>query len=153
MARAQARPAASPSRGARYMARASTRPCLEPDRMTPVRRPSVALSTPPSPRASRPTSPAPSDGPSDGPSETPSDDNLLQWTAKLTFDTDCNLGRGLDAAKQRGGQGHVELGVEFPERYPLEPPKVRVVSPRLHHGNVLDGAVCIDMLSAAWSPV
>jgi ubiquitin-protein ligase len=46
-----------------------------------------------------------------------------------------------------------DLGFEFTERYPLEPPKVFFITP-CYHPNVYlqSGEICVDFLKEAWSP-
>ena len=49
-------------------------------------------------------------------------------------------------------KGEWELTMYFSERYPLEAPRVRFVTP-IAHPNVGEcGEICLDILSDAWSP-
>ena len=48
--------------------------------------------------------------------------------------------------------GWYELSIEIPDTYPYTPPKVKFVT-RVWHPNVssVTGAICLDILSTAWS--
>ena len=51
--------------------------------------------------------------------------------------------------------GRVDLEIRFPDQYPFEPPKVRVVKPRFkpRTGFVINGALCMELLSKdGWTP-
>ena len=50
-----------------------------------------------------------------------------------------------------GGDGKIHMELNFSSRYPIEPPMIRVVSPRMlqYTGNVtIGGAVCSEFLLA-----
>lgn len=85
----------------------------------------------------------------------PSD--LTLWEAKLYL-REGSLASQLQDYAQLHGQGYMKLRLRFPAEYPISPPFVWVVSPRLQYrtGFVSRGAICTTMLvstgtSAGWS--
>ena len=44
------------------------------------------------------------------------------------------------------------LTIDFPRSYPLQPPKIRFVTPIYHCNISVDGAICLDILQHTWSP-
>ena len=84
----------------------------------------------------------------------PVDDDLFKWHAYFFgFDKkDEQIARDLD--KVKGNK--ITLLITFPKDYPLRPPSVRVLRPRLQHmtGHVtIGGSVCFEMLtSQGWQP-
>jgi len=83
------------------------------------------------------------------------DDNLFQWCLKIKqVDSDSKLAEDLKALKAKNGQDYIHLVLRFAENFPFEPPIVSVVSPRMIHGHVIDGAICLELLTReGWSSV
>lgn len=88
------------------------------------------------------------------------DDDLSNWEAKVWIDTDCSLGKDLQAFNKIHGRDYVTLRLRFGNDYPNMPPFVWVLSPvfKAQTGFVSRGAVCTNMLLAsgsdgAWSPI
>ncbi|CAG0888079.1 unnamed protein product [Cyprideis torosa] len=81
-------------------------------------------------------------------------DNLYEWRVILKrVDPDSQLHRDLKVLQERDGRDGVEFNFIFGERYPFEPPFVRVVAPVISGGYVLmGGAICMELLtSSGWS--
>ena len=85
------------------------------------------------------------------------EDNLLLWEAKLYLE-EGSLASELRIYAQLHNQDHMKLRLRFPADYPISPPFVWLVSPRLElrTGYVSRGAICTTMLvntgtSAGWS--
>ena len=56
---------------------------------------------------------------------------------------------------ERLGLPGIDIAISFPENYPFNPPRVRVVRPRIREntGYVIEGSICMQLLDAAgWSP-
>ncbi|XP_061421556.1 ubiquitin-conjugating enzyme E2Q-like protein 1 [Lethenteron reissneri] len=78
------------------------------------------------------------------------DDNLFEWNVKLyQIDRDSALWQDM---RETGVDG-VLLNLAFPENFPFSPPFMRVLSPRIENGYVLDGgAICMELLTPrGWS--
>ncbi|XP_067017214.1 ubiquitin-conjugating enzyme E2 Q1-like [Acropora muricata] len=81
-------------------------------------------------------------------------DNLYDWTIKIMrVDPDSTLHRDLMQLKGQEGTDHVLLNMTFTEKFPFDPPFVRVVYPVLTAGYVLSGgALCMELLTPqGWS--
>lgn len=81
-------------------------------------------------------------------------DSLYNWNIEiLKVDPDSSLHKDLLQLKNKGGKGHIMLNMTFTEKFPYEPPFVRVICPVLHAGYVLSGgAICMELLtSQGWS--
>jgi len=81
-------------------------------------------------------------------------DSLYEFNIKLNkIDTDSGLWKDLESLKNNGGKGHVLLNFHFSERFPFEPPFVRIVYPVIHGGHVtMGGAICMELLTKqGWS--
>lgn len=83
--------------------------------------------------------------------------NMLVWEAKL-FLQEGSLANELKQYARLHGQDFMKLRLQFPSDYPINPPFVWLVSPRLQFrtGFVSRGAICTTMLvntgtSAGWS--
>jgi len=79
------------------------------------------------------------------------DDQLDEWRVKLSrkaVDPDSQLRRDMIEKNV----DHIELNFSFPEDYPISPPFVRVVQPKLRGGHVYEGAICLELLTKkGWS--
>ena len=88
----------------------------------------------------------------------PRGDNLFLWDVKLTnFPQDSSLGKDLLLyANSFNEEPVVSMEMTFPQDYPMAPPVVRVVKPRLRFltGHVtIGGSVCMEMLTrSGWRP-
>ncbi|XP_069193887.1 ubiquitin-conjugating enzyme E2Q-like protein CG4502 [Procambarus clarkii] len=72
-------------------------------------------------------------------------DCLYEWKVKLLrVDSDSELYRDM----QELGIHHILLSLSFPENFPFHPPFLRVLSPRLEKGFVMEGgAICMELLT------
>ncbi|XP_066905781.1 ubiquitin-conjugating enzyme E2Q-like protein 1 isoform X1 [Halyomorpha halys] len=72
-------------------------------------------------------------------------DNLYDWHVRLySVDSESDLA----ADMREHGVNHISLQLTFPENYPFVPPFMRVVSPRIEKGFVMEGgAICMELLT------
>lgn len=72
-------------------------------------------------------------------------DNLFEWHIKLhKIDPESELA----ADMQEFNIPHILLHVIFPENFPFVPPFMRVISPRIEKGFVMEGgAICMELLT------
>ncbi|KAK2887161.1 hypothetical protein QQF64_013847 [Cirrhinus molitorella] len=78
------------------------------------------------------------------------DDNLYDWNVKLhQVDKDSALWQDMKETNTE----YILLNVTFPDNFPFSPPFMRVLTPRLENGYVLDGgAICMELLTPrGWS--
>lgn len=78
------------------------------------------------------------------------DDNLYDWNVKLhQVDKDSALWQDMKETNTE----YILLNISFPDNFPFSPPFVRVLTPRLENGYVLDGgAICMELLTPrGWS--
>ncbi|XP_067906713.1 ubiquitin-conjugating enzyme E2Q-like protein 1 [Heterodontus francisci] len=78
------------------------------------------------------------------------EDNLFEWNVKLLqVDKDSALWQDLKETSTEC----ILLNLNFPDNFPFSPPFMRVLSPRLENGYVLDGgAICMELLTPrGWS--
>lgn len=78
------------------------------------------------------------------------EDNLFEWNVKLhQVDKDSALWQDMKETNTE----FILLNVTFPDNFPFSPPFMRVLSPRLENGYVLDGgAICMELLTPrGWS--
>ncbi|XP_059412642.1 ubiquitin-conjugating enzyme E2Q-like protein CG4502 isoform X2 [Carassius carassius] len=78
------------------------------------------------------------------------DDNLFDWNVKLhQVDKDSALWQDMKETNTE----YILLNVTFPDNFPFSPPFMRVLTPRLENGYVLDGgAICMELLTPrGWS--
>ncbi|XP_061886149.1 ubiquitin-conjugating enzyme E2Q-like protein 1 [Entelurus aequoreus] len=78
------------------------------------------------------------------------EDNLYDWNVKLhQVDKDSALWQDM----KETSTDFILLNVTFPDNFPFSPPFMRVLTPRLENGYVLDGgAICMELLTPrGWS--
>jgi ubiquitin-conjugating enzyme E2 Q len=78
------------------------------------------------------------------------DEKLTDWNIKVfKFDPESRISQDMT----RLGIQHVVLNAVFPDDYPLRPPFLRVVCPRIENGYILrGGAICMELLTPkGWS--
>ncbi|XP_028407089.1 ubiquitin-conjugating enzyme E2 Q2-like [Dendronephthya gigantea] len=81
-------------------------------------------------------------------------DSLYDWIIEiLKVDPDSSLHKDLIQLKNKGGKGNITLNMTFTDKFPFEPPFVRVICPVLNAGYVLSGgALCMELLTTqGWS--
>ncbi|XP_028140490.1 ubiquitin-conjugating enzyme E2Q-like protein CG4502 [Diabrotica virgifera virgifera] len=73
------------------------------------------------------------------------EDNLFEWHVKLyKIDSDSELGNDM----RELGVTSILLHLVFPENFPFAPPFMRVISPRIEKGFVMEGgAICMELLT------
>lgn len=73
------------------------------------------------------------------------DDNLFEWQVRLhKVDSESDLGTDMKEL----GVTHILLHLVFPENFPFAPPFMRVISPRIEKGFVMEGgAICMELLT------
>lgn len=73
------------------------------------------------------------------------DDNLFEWHVRLhKVDSESDLGNDM----RELGVNHILLHLIFPENFPFAPPFMRVISPRIEKGFVMEGgAICMELLT------
>eukprot|EP00794_Sanderia_malayensis_P018869 gene18869-20769_t len=72
----------------------------------------------------------------------PNGDNLFQWNATI------------QGCPETPYEGIVyKLSLEFPARYPIDPPNVKFISPCFHPNIDEKGNICLDILKEKWSPL
>ncbi|XP_016371810.1 ubiquitin-conjugating enzyme E2Q-like protein 1 isoform X1 [Sinocyclocheilus rhinocerous] len=77
-------------------------------------------------------------------------DSLFDWNVKLhQVDKDSALWQDMKETNTE----YILLNVTFPDNFPFSPPFMRVLTPRLENGYVLDGgAICMELLTPrGWS--
>jgi ubiquitin-conjugating enzyme E2 Q len=72
-------------------------------------------------------------------------DNLYDWHIRLySIDPDSELAENM----REQGIRYISLQLTFPENFPFVPPFMRVVSPRIEKGFVMEGgAICMELLT------
>ncbi|XP_014206968.1 ubiquitin-conjugating enzyme E2Q-like protein CG4502 [Copidosoma floridanum] len=72
-------------------------------------------------------------------------DNLFEWHIRLyKIDPESELATDM----KEFGIPHILLHVVFPENFPFAPPFIRVISPRIEKGFVMEGgAICMELLT------
>jgi len=83
------------------------------------------------------------------------DDSLYEWIVQLrSVDPDSELHNDLVRLKEKEGIDGISLNIIFNERFPFEPPFVRVVYPIISSGSFVlsGGAICMELLTKqGWS--
>lgn len=82
------------------------------------------------------------------------DEDLGLWSIYLTdFSKDSQIYKDMKDL----GIKEIELEMEFPDFYPIEPPFIRIISPRFEYrtGHITSGgSICMELLTkSGWSPV
>lgn len=72
-------------------------------------------------------------------------DNLFEWHVRLhKVDPESKLAADMGEL----GVPHILLHVKFPDNFPFAPPFMRVISPRIEKGYVMEGgAICMELLT------
>lgn len=72
-------------------------------------------------------------------------DNLFEWHIRLhKIDPESKLATDMGEL----GIPHILLHVKFPDNFPFTPPFMRVISPRIEKGYVMEGgAICMELLT------
>ncbi|XP_015919272.1 ubiquitin-conjugating enzyme E2Q-like protein 1 [Parasteatoda tepidariorum] len=73
------------------------------------------------------------------------DDNLYEWNVKLfQIDPESDFYHDMQEAEIE----HVLLNMVFPDNFPFSPPFMRVISPHVEKGFVMEGgAICMELLT------
>eukprot|EP00698_Gefionella_okellyi_P019564 TRINITY_DN600_c0_g1_i1.p1 TRINITY_DN600_c0_g1~~TRINITY_DN600_c0_g1_i1.p1 ORF type:complete len:267 (+),score=58.42 TRINITY_DN600_c0_g1_i1:370-1170(+) len=82
------------------------------------------------------------------------EDNLYEWNVKcFGFDAQSPIAGDLAKYREKFGLDHVLLRVKFTQDYPLSPPFVHIVRPRVQGGFVHEGgSFCMELLTTqGWS--
>ena len=77
----------------------------------------------------------------EGVSASPEEDNILKWNALIIGPPDTPF-----------EDGTFKLILQFTEKYPNEPPKVKFQTNMFHPNIYADGQLCLDILARKWSP-
>jgi ubiquitin-conjugating enzyme E2 Q len=79
-----------------------------------------------------------------------SEECMDKWSIKLfNIDVDSQLARDMLVA----GVECLDLEMNFTDTYPFDPPAVRLVRPKIQGGFVIQGALCLELLTAdGWNP-
>eukprot|EP00042_Codosiga_hollandica_P036430 m.278453 g.278453 ORF g.278453 m.278453 type:complete len:148 (-) comp54888_c0_seq9:60-503(-) len=71
----------------------------------------------------------------------PAGDDLFHWQATIMGPSESPFQGGIFFLK-----------IEFPSDYPFKPPKLQFTT-KIYHPNInVNGGICLDILSKAWSP-
>lgn len=70
------------------------------------------------------------------------ENNLYKWEGSIIGPSNTPYSGGL-----------FKLSIEFPQRYPFKPPKVKFITKILHPNINRNGSICLDTLNTKWSPV
>lgn len=72
-------------------------------------------------------------------------DNLYEWHVRL-YRIDHESDLAADMREQ--GISYISLHIMFPDNFPFAPPFMRVISPRIEKGFVMEGgAICMELLT------
>jgi len=71
----------------------------------------------------------------------PKDKNIYEWLATIVGPADTPYSNGV-----------FQLKIDFSEKYPFKPPKIRFIT-KIYHPNIdSTGAICLDILKNKWNP-
>jgi ubiquitin-conjugating enzyme E2 D len=71
----------------------------------------------------------------------PINNNILTWEASI-----------IGPAESPYAGGFFKLSINFTDKYPFKPPKVKFIT-RIYHPNINShGSICLDILNVNWSP-
>jgi len=82
------------------------------------------------------------------------DESLYEWNVKIIkLDSESPLAQDLKELAKKNGQDHILLSMTFKDSFPFSPPFVRVVSPVILGGYIMNGgAICTELLTNdGWS--
>lgn len=81
------------------------------------------------------------DDPTIGIGAVPDDNNIRKWRAAIV---------GPAGTPFEGGW--LEFSIDFPKRYPFQPPVIKIVHKAFHPNFYSNGNICLDILSSKWTP-
>ena len=75
-------------------------------------------------------------------------ESLYEWNVKIIkLDPESPLAQDLKELVKKNGQDHILLSMTFKDSFPFSPPFVRVVSPVILGGYVMNGgAICTELV-------
>lgn len=76
------------------------------------------------------------------------DESLYEWNVKIIkLDSESPLAQDLKELAKKNGQDHILLSMTFKDSFPFSPPFVRVVSPVILGGYIMNGgAICTELV-------
>merc|ERR1719240_1273516 len=74
--------------------------------------------------------------------------DLSTWKFALSFDPETDIGKKLLPVDKDANSSTIDLEIDVPEEYPMQPPFVRILYPQLSGGYIFDhGAICFEALT------
>ena len=76
------------------------------------------------------------------------DESLYEWNVKIIkLDPESPLAQDLKELAKKNGQDHILLSMTFKDSFPFSPPFVRIVSPVIWGGYIMNGgAICTELV-------
>ena len=76
------------------------------------------------------------------------DESLYEWNVKIIkLDPESPLAQDLKELAKKNGQDHILLSMTFKDSFPFSPPFVRIVSPVILGGYIMNGgAICTELV-------